>query len=205
MLLFINIRNKCTYFHSPPRCLVHKLCHKGSLKLLEAFVVDQLNGDKMFALNLEPRGQLIVRIGFHDMQAVFRRAVNPRIDGVFGVPLSRLLQRERRDTPIILTRLIQEIEKRGVDYNGLYICMFIQSFPICGSVEKKRILRDELEANILGTELGPDGVPDTNVLTCLVKNTLLVMMDHLNTVLASSPHNGLSLSRLTTVSKIILF
>ncbi|VDM58732.1 unnamed protein product, partial [Angiostrongylus costaricensis] len=169
----------------------HKLCHKGSLKLLEAFIVDQLNGDRMFALNLEPRGQLIVRIGFHDMRTVFRRTVNPRMDGVFGVSLARLLSREMRETPIAFTRLIQEVERRGVDYNGLYV--------LCGSVEKKRVLRDELEANPLGCELNTDSVPDTNVLACLIKNTLLLVMDHLATVLSSSPHNGLTLSRLTTV------
>ncbi|CAI5442737.1 unnamed protein product [Caenorhabditis angaria] len=225
----------------------HKLCHKGSLKLLEAFVVDQLNGDRMFALNLEPRGQLIVRIGFHDMQSVFRRTVNPRLDGVFGVPLSRLVHRERRETPIILTRLIQEIEKRGIDYNGLYV--------LCGSVEKKRVLRDELEANPLGTELSTESIPDTNVIACLIKdflrelpeplispqihamlldaqsvalpndvqanrtlvlriidclqlsakNCLLLVLDHLVTVLSSSPHNGLSTTRLSAIFAPLIF
>ncbi|EGT55743.1 hypothetical protein CAEBREN_21221 [Caenorhabditis brenneri] len=225
----------------------HKLCHKGSLKLLEAFVVDQLNDDRVFSLNLEPRGQLIVRIGFHDLPAIFRRTVNPRLHGVFGIPLSRLVQRERRDTPIVLTRLIQEIEKRGVDYSGLYV--------LCGSDEKKRMLRAELESNPLGTELNAECIPDTNVITCLIKdflrelpeplispqihgmlleaasvalpndiqanrtlvlkiidclqlsakNCLLMVLDHLSTVLCSSPHNGLTPTRLSLIFAPLLF
>ncbi|MFH4978503.1 hypothetical protein AB6A40_005212 [Gnathostoma spinigerum] len=142
----------------------HKLCHKGSLKLLEAFIVDRLNGDRMFALNLEPKGQLIVRVGFQNMTSAFRRSVNCRYDGVFGVPLQRLLSREGRETPLVLTRLLQEIESRGVEYSGLYI--------LCGSVEKKRVLRCELEMNIQKAQLGVGAVPDTNVLACTVKDFL---------------------------------
>lgn len=127
----------------------------------------------MFALNLEPKGQLIVRIAFHGMPVVFRRTVNTRqvnisiaaagctliwqtfaqkyhkfkthyeksqtyvvrllfrFNGLFGVPLQRLITRDGRETPIILTRLLQEIEDRGTDYSGLYIC---RSSVICYSV-----------------------------------------------------------------------
>ncbi|GMT13240.1 hypothetical protein PFISCL1PPCAC_4537, partial [Pristionchus fissidentatus] len=149
----------------------HSLCHKGQLKLLEAFVVDQLNGEKMLALNLEPRGQLCVRVGYHDMHQVFRRTVNPRIDGCFGVPMARLLQREHRETPLLLSRLISEIEKRGVDYGGLYI--------LCGAVEKKRMVRDEVESNAVEADVSVDGVPDTNVLACLIKDFLRELPDPL--------------------------
>ncbi|EJD73645.1 rho GTPase-activating protein syd-1 [Loa loa] len=142
----------------------HKLCHKGSLKLLEAFVVDRLNGNRMFALNLEPKGQLIVKIAFHSVAVAFRRIVNCRYDGLFGIPLQRLVAREGRETPLVLSRLLQEIEHRGVDYSGLYI--------LCGSLEKKRMLREELEINVERARLNVEAVPDTNVLACLVKDFL---------------------------------
>uniref|UniRef100_A0A0R3Q6H4 Rho-GAP domain-containing protein n=1 Tax=Brugia timori TaxID=42155 RepID=A0A0R3Q6H4_9BILA len=145
----------------------HKLCHKGSLKLLEAFVVDRLNGNRMFALNLEPKGQLIVKIAFHSVAAAFRRIVNCRYDGLFGIPLQRLVAREGRETPLILSRLLQEIEHRGIDYSGLYIHV-----TVCGSLEKKRMLREELELNVERARLNVEAVPDTNVLACLVKDFL---------------------------------
>ncbi|VBB31336.1 unnamed protein product, partial [Acanthocheilonema viteae] len=142
----------------------HKLCHKGSLKLLEAFVVDRLNGNRMFALNLEPKGQLIVKIAYHNAAVAFRRIVNCRHDGLFGIPLQQLVEREGRETPLVLSRLLQEIEHRGVDYSGLYI--------LCGSLEKKRMLREELELNVERARLSVEAVPDTNVLACLVKDFL---------------------------------
>lgn len=43
---------------------------------------------------------------------------------------------------------------------------------MCGSVEKKRLLREELETSVERTELNIEAVPDTNVLTCLVKDFL---------------------------------
>lgn len=95
------------------------------MRLLDAFFVDQLTGNRLFALNLEPRGQLIIKIGFSDMSQAFRRKIQSQQNlnnVIFGVSLDVLLQKEQKDTPIALTRLIQEIENRGVDTSGLYYC-----------------------------------------------------------------------------------
>lgn len=48
----------------------------------------------------------------------------------------------------------------------------ISNFLVCGSVEKKKLLREELELNVENAELSTEAVPDTNVLTCLVKDFL---------------------------------
>ncbi|MCP9263859.1 Rho GTPase-activating protein syd-1 [Dirofilaria immitis] len=193
-------------------------------------IVDRLNGNRMFALNLEPKGQLIVKIAFHSIAVAFRRTVNSRYDGLFGIPLQRLVAREGRETPLILSRLLQEIEHRGVDYS------------VCGSLEKKRILREELELNVERARLNVEAVPDTNVLACLVKdfyvnyrnpfsvalpndpqgnrrlllrvidclpvpnkNTLIQIMDHLKMVISSEQHNGITTARLAGIFGCLLF
>lgn len=135
-------------------------------------------------------------------------------------------------------------------YSSTFKIKLIINISVCGSVEKKKMLRAELESNPLGTELAAESIPDTNVIACLIKdflrelpeplispqihgmlleaasvalpndvqtnrhlvlkiidclqlsakNCLLLVLDHLSTVLCSSPHNGLTPTRLSLVS-----
>uniref|UniRef100_A0A0N5A3H1 PDZ domain-containing protein n=1 Tax=Parastrongyloides trichosuri TaxID=131310 RepID=A0A0N5A3H1_PARTI len=145
----------------------HKLCYKGTLKLLEVFLNDQISGEKLIALNLEPSGQIMVKISFKNINSVFKRMPNSNMNSSFGISLTQLVTKHNSKTPIILGRLIQEIESRGVSTPGLYV--------LSGSIDKKRILRMEMErclANQVYCDIGVGNVADINVLTCLIKDFL---------------------------------
>ncbi|KAI6194524.1 C2 calcium-dependent membrane targeting and RhoGAP domain containing protein [Aphelenchoides besseyi] len=144
--------------------LRHRFCHKANIKLVDAFFVDELNGVRVFALNLEPRGQLMVRLAFADMPRAYRRAVSVRYHASFATPLQQIAQREQKETPVAFTRLINEVERRGIDAPGLYY--------LCGAVERKNYIKEQLNRDPFGTDIGNVPVPDVNLLTCLVKDFL---------------------------------
>lgn len=52
------------------------------------------------------------------------------LKNMFGVSLEQLIQQEQSETPVGLTRLIQEIEERGVDTPGLYYRNIYSTFCI---------------------------------------------------------------------------
>lgn len=145
----------------------HKLKHKGCLQLVEAILTGQLESQgQCFALSLEPKGQLLIRVGFHSMLLTYRRQLAIRRQAYWGIPLTNLIDRENSgcSVPIVFKRMIEEIDRRGVDTTGLYL--------LCGSVEKKLSLRHDLEKDPAMSDLSPDAVPDMNLITSLVKDFL---------------------------------
>lgn len=112
-------------------------------------------------------------------KAYSRLNTTNNLNNMFGVQLEQLIKQNKSETPIGLTRLIQEIEERGVDTPGLYYCKIIVLklylmlfYLVCGAVERKLVLRKSLENDSRNADLSVGPVPDINLLTCLVKDFL---------------------------------
>jgi len=106
---------------------------------MDVLLVDGFCGNRIFSLNLEPRGQLLLKvnflkkerglinehlfqIAFEEMKICFSRINKRPNNNQFGQSLNLLLQREQSEVPIVLQRLITEIERRGLDNSGIYYC-----------------------------------------------------------------------------------
>uniref|UniRef100_A0A914HC98 Uncharacterized protein n=1 Tax=Globodera rostochiensis TaxID=31243 RepID=A0A914HC98_GLORO len=243
----LNATNASFFIYAWHPQLRHRFCHKGDIRLMDAFLVEGFGTNRMFTLQLEPRGQLLLKVAFADMAHCFCRVQRPADRGVFGQPLGWLVQRENVEVPLVLSRLVADLERRGVDMPGLYF--------LCGATERKVRLRVQLEENSAEADIGERPVPDPNLLTCLVKdflrelpeplvpsniytmlldaaavmpsvdkegnqklvmrivdclptpnkNSLVFLMGHFRALLASEPHNGLTMQRLTGVFGPLLF
>ncbi|XP_073951654.1 rho GTPase activating protein at 100F isoform X2 [Choristoneura fumiferana] len=147
----------------------HKLCYRGAVTLPDLLA---RSPNHQLAIKMEPRGTLYVRVRHTEPHELFRRRpAAPRLSPppLFGAELDAVVAREVRPphappVPLIVRRCVEEIERRGLDIIGLY--------RLCGSANKKRILRESFERNSRGVELAPDSVPDINVITGLLKDYL---------------------------------
>ncbi|XP_063361141.1 rho GTPase-activating protein 100F isoform X1 [Cydia amplana] len=147
----------------------HKLCYRGAVTLPDLLT---RSPNHQLAIKMEPRGTLYVRVRHTEPHELFRRRpAAPRLSPppLFGAELDSVVAREVRPAhappvPLIVRRCVEEIERRGLDIIGLY--------RLCGSANKKRILRESFERNARGVELAPDSVPDINVITGLLKDYL---------------------------------
>ncbi|KAL3116024.1 hypothetical protein niasHT_007324 [Heterodera trifolii] len=162
----LNATNASFFIYAWHPKLRHRFCHKGDIRLMDAFLVEGFGTNRMFTLQLEPRGQLLLKVAFSDLAHSFCRIRRPSADcgGVFGQPLNWLVEHENVEVPVVLNRLVTELERRGVDTAGLYF--------LCGADERKLCLRRKLEENSAETDIGERPVPDPNILTCLVKDFL---------------------------------
>ena len=126
---------------------------------------------RRLALRLEPTGILYVELVHGDLSHCFRRSPAPSAVAsvaMFGIDLDDLVARERStevthaghliDVPAIVRRCVDEVERRGLEAVGIY--------RLCCGVRRKRQLKAELEADVIGVTLTAQRVPDINVITC---------------------------------------
>ncbi|XP_076053932.1 rho GTPase activating protein at 100F isoform X3 [Oratosquilla oratoria] len=141
----------------------HKLCYKGSVHLVSLLKESPLH---QLALKIEPRGTLYLKLRYTPPRQAFLRNPAPRKNALFGLDLESVSSRESglSQVPLIISRCVAEVERRGLDIIGLY--------RLCGSATKKRLLRDAFERNPRLVDLSSDNVPDINVITGILKDYL---------------------------------
>ncbi|TRZ05244.1 hypothetical protein HGM15179_021864 [Zosterops borbonicus] len=111
------------------------------------------------AVQLRPQGVLYARLTLARLQA----APAPRGPRVFGVDLGTLVAREGSPglVPVIVTKCLDEIERRGLKVVGLY--------RLCGSAAAKKELREAFERDSEGVTLSQGLYPDISVVVGLYR------------------------------------
>uniref|UniRef100_A0A671XWI2 Rho-GAP domain-containing protein n=1 Tax=Sparus aurata TaxID=8175 RepID=A0A671XWI2_SPAAU len=120
------------------------------------------------AVKLEPRGLIYVKLSLMEQ---WQNSLDGGPDGdrepqVFGVEAWKVVERENTGlmVPLIISKCINEIEKRGCQVVGLY--------RLCGSAAVKKELREAFERDSYAVELCENTFPDVNVITGVLKDYL---------------------------------
>ncbi|GAB6026555.1 hypothetical protein CHUAL_012972 [Chamberlinius hualienensis] len=139
----------------------HKLCYRGAIHLAALLLVGPAH---QIAVKVEPRGTLYLKLRYSNPQQAFKRTLAVRKNALFGTSMEAVVLREGAElgVPVLVKRCLEEVERRGLDIIGLY--------RLCGSVTKKRMLREAFERNPRYVDLSPDNVPDINVITGILKD-----------------------------------
>ncbi|KAL4235794.1 synapse defective 1 [Mactra antiquata] len=134
----------------------HRLCFHGSI-FLPGFI--ESNRKKNIALKMEPKGLLYLTLLFKEPKEVLQRAPSVKPDGIFGVDLDSVIQREQSNVhvPQLVVKSIAEVERRGAEVVGIY--------RLCGSSRRKAQLREAFEKNSASVDLSPENVSDIHVVT----------------------------------------
>ncbi|XP_003452401.2 rho GTPase-activating protein SYDE2 isoform X1 [Oreochromis niloticus] len=156
---------KLVVFSWEPTPRRHRVCCHGTVVLPALFRVTRSH---QLAVKLEPRGVIYVKLSLMEQ---WQNSLNGGPDGdrepqVFGVEVWRVVERENTGlmVPLLISKCINEIEKRGCQVVGLY--------RLCGSAAVKKELREAFERDSHAVELCENTYPDINVITGVLKDYL---------------------------------
>uniref|UniRef100_A0A8C2XNT3 Synapse defective Rho GTPase homolog 2 n=2 Tax=Cyclopterus lumpus TaxID=8103 RepID=A0A8C2XNT3_CYCLU len=156
---------KLVVFSWEPMPRRNRVCCHGTVVLPALFRVTRSH---QLAVKLEPRGLIYVKLSLMDQ---WQNSLDGGPDGdrepqVFGVEAWRVVERENTGlmVPLLISKCINEIEKRGCQVVGLY--------RLCGSAAVKKELREAFERDSCAVELCENTYPDVNVITGVLKDYL---------------------------------
>ncbi|KAM9831542.1 rho GTPase-activating protein SYDE2 [Neosynchiropus ocellatus] len=156
---------KLVVFSWEPTPRRNRVCCHGTVVLPALFRVTRSH---QLAVKLEPRGLIYVKLSLMEQ---WQNSLDGGPDGdrepqVFGVEAWRVVEREESGlmVPLLISKCITEIEKRGCQVVGLY--------RLCGSAAVKKELREAFERDSLAVELSENTYPDVNVITGVLKDYL---------------------------------
>ncbi|KAJ0065464.1 hypothetical protein NL108_010732 [Boleophthalmus pectinirostris] len=155
---------KLVVFSWEPTPKKNKVCCHGTVVLPTLFRVTRTH---QLAVKLEPRGLIYVKLSLMEQwQNSLDGPDGDREPVVFGVEAWRVVERENTGlmVPLLISKCINEIEKRGCQVVGLY--------RLCGSAAVKKELREAFERDSHGVELCENTYPDINVITGVLKDYL---------------------------------
>ncbi|XP_028258936.1 rho GTPase-activating protein SYDE2 [Parambassis ranga] len=156
---------KLVVFSWEPTPKRNRVCCHGTVVLPTLFRVTRSH---QLAVKLEPRGLIYVKLSLMEQ---WQNSLDGGPDGdreplVFGVEAWRVVEKENTGlmVPLLISKCINEIEKRGCQVVGLY--------RLCGSAAVKKELREAFERDSHSTELCENTYPDINVITGVLKDYL---------------------------------
>ncbi|XP_030289604.1 rho GTPase-activating protein SYDE2 isoform X2 [Sparus aurata] len=156
---------KLVVFSWEPTPRRNRVCCHGTVVLPALFRVTRSH---QLAVKLEPRGLIYVKLSLMEQ---WQNSLDGGPDGdrepqVFGVEAWKVVERENTGlmVPLIISKCINEIEKRGCQVVGLY--------RLCGSAAVKKELREAFERDSYAVELCENTFPDVNVITGVLKDYL---------------------------------
>ncbi|XP_044056946.1 rho GTPase-activating protein SYDE2 isoform X2 [Siniperca chuatsi] len=156
---------KLVVFSWEPTPRRNRVCCHGTVVLPALFRVTRCH---QLAVKLEPRGLIYVKLSLMEQ---WQNSLDGGPDGdrepqVFGVEAWRVVERESTGlmVPLLISKCINEIEKRGCQVVGLY--------RLCGSAAVKKELREAFERDSYAVDLCENTYPDVNVITGVLKDYL---------------------------------